>query len=47
MGKLEIGIMFRKKHDLAISSKGSELNIDIIVASIYCHFSKMFRLDCK
>ena len=31
MGKLELGIMFRKKHDLAVSSRGSEFNVDIIV----------------
>ena len=39
--------MFRKKHDLAISSRSSEFNADISVVNIHCDFSKMFRLDCK
>ena len=47
MDKLELGIMFRKKHDLIVSSRSSEFNADISVVNIHCHFSKMFRLDCK
>ena len=47
MGKLDLGIMFRKKHDLTVSSRSSEFNVDISVVNVHCHFSKMFRLDCK
>ena len=47
MCKLDLGIMFRKKHDLTVSSRSSEFNVDISVVNVHCHFSKMFRLDCK
>ena len=47
LGELELGIMFRKKHDLAVSSRSSEFNVEISIGNIHYHCSKMFRLDCK